>query len=128
MNSHRQEIKINYDSQEWITDFDGGIASVEVDGKKLYGHESWRDWIRDRALLFSACILTIGFSIGYISPKGNVISDEQFNNMKNQAGISHEGATMLHRAGVQWDAELRDWVWSGNRLAISSHDKHEISE
>lgn len=126
MNTSRQEIKINYNSEEWISDFDGGIASVEVDGKKLHGHESWRDWIRDRALIYSACILAIGISIGYISAfaKGNVISDTQMDKFKTQAEISKEGATMLHRAGARWDSELRDWVWSGNGLAISSHNQH----
>lgn len=64
MNSPRQEVKINYDSQEWITDFDGGIASVEVDGKKLYGHESWREWIKDRAILVIACAVLSGYALG----------------------------------------------------------------
>ena len=127
MNSHRQEIKINYDSQEWITDFDGGIASVEVDGRKLYGHESWRDWIRDRALLFSVCVLVIGYTIGRYT-RGNVVSDVQLEKIQNTAQISHEGAVRLHDAGVRWNQELRDWVWVGNRLAISSYDKDEISE
>ena len=127
MNSPRQEIKINYDSQEWITDFDGGIASVEVDGKKLYGHESWRDWIRDRALLFSVCVIVIGYIIGRYTG-GNVVSDRQLEKIQNTAQISHEGAVRLHDAGVQWNQELRDWVWIGNGLAISSHDKDEISE
>ena len=127
MNSPRQEIKINYDSQEWITDFDGGIASVEVDGKKLYGHESWRDWIRDRALLFSVCVIMIGYTIGRYTG-GNVVSDRQLEKIQNTAQISHEGAVRLHDAGVRWNKELRDWVWIGNGLAISSYDKGEISE
>ena len=126
MNTPRQELKINYNAESWVSDFDGGIASVEVDGKKLYGHEPWRDWIRDRALICSACILAIGISIGYISKgtEGNVMSDTQFDKFRTQA----EGAMMLHRAGVRWDQKLRDWVWSGNGLAISSHEQDEIRD
>lgn len=74
MNSPRQEVKINYDSQEWITDFDGGIASVEVDGKKLYGHESWREWIKDRAILVMTCAVLFGYALGSSIGNGLAIS------------------------------------------------------
>ena len=128
MNTPRQELKINYNSEEWVSDFDGGITSVEVDGITLRGYETWRDWIREKAILFTILLLTIGVSIGsYISSedlnKALLESDHYKQEVIRLQYEKIERQAMLRERGVKGHL-IQPEKPIGNTSAIKSPKQH----
>lgn len=130
---HLEEIKVNYNTEEWISAFPGGITSVEVDGDKLISLKRVNKTTEALKLLL---VLLLGVLIGalgeYLLVRNNIIPDQELKELKEMkwknSQISREASIKLHNSGVIWNQEQRQWVWSGNGLAISSHDKQEIKD
>lgn len=132
-NPHLEEIKVNYNTEEWISAFPGGISSVEVDGDKLI---SLRKVSKTATKMKYISVLLVGILFGalgeYLLVRDNILPPQELQELKdlklNGSTISRESQIQLYNSGVQWDADLRQWVWSGNGLAISSHNKHKIED
>lgn len=131
--SHLEEIKVNYNTEEWISAFPGGITSVELDGDKLI---SLRKVNKTVTKMKYISVLLFGVLLGatgeYLLVRDNILPPQEHKELKEMkwknSQISREASIKLHNSGVIWDKEMRQWVWSGNGLAISSHNKHKIED
>lgn len=132
-NTHLEEIKVNYNTEEWISAFPGGITSVEVDGDRLISIKKVNG-TAEKLKLFA--VLLLGVLIGtlgeYMLLKDNILPEEERRELMRvkhtHTSMSREARVRLRDSGVAWDKSRKDWVWVGNGLAIQSHDKHEIKD
>ena len=130
---HLEEIKVNYNTEEWISAFPGGITSVEVDGDKLISLRKVNKTVQRLKIL---SVLLAGVLIGvlgeYLLVRNNILPDQELKELKEMkwknSQISREASINLHNSGVMWNQDKRIWVWAGNGLAISSHNKDEIRD
>ena len=131
--SHLEEIKVNYNTEEWISAFPGGITSVEVDGDKLISIKRISKTAEKLKLL---AVLFVGVVIGalgeYLLVKENLVPaqelEELWRTKYKLSPMSNLARLELRQSGVVWNQDRKEWVWSGNGLAISSHDKQEIKD
>lgn len=120
---HLEEIKVNYNTEEWISAFPGGITSIEVDGDKLISLRKVNKTL-ERLKILSVLLagVLIGVLVTHLSEEPEKEKTSQIIDRTLRLNVLYskklKSLGYTYQGGGKWDEG------SGNKLATPGQSKH----